>query len=303
MKFGFNLVSMNISKIKELTGHKGQIYSLISNNNSFFSGASDGFIVQWKTGNVNGNLIAKINSPVFCMAIGNNGNNLVIGTFAGNVYTIDLISKKILNTIHLSKKGIYSLLLIDEKNELIAGCGDGMLCVLELSSMRIKINLPLCEYKIREINQMDSKIVVCCGDGFLRFFDKEYYNCLDEIKLQVGGLNSMLKINDCIFTSGKDGKINVYDFFRSKSIKNIPAHHYSIYKIVQINEHFFASASRDKSIKIWNINDLEHPKKLDFKNFNGHTHSVNSLLFMAKKNILISCGDDKKLILWDVKTD
>jgi len=82
----------------------------------------------------------------------------------------------------------------------------------------------------------------------------------------------------------------------------IPAHNYAIYSIVfSPNKKYFATASRDKTIKIWNAEILELLVRIDKKNFDGHTHSVNKLLWSDYKNYLISAGDDRAIMVWEIK--
>lgn len=58
---------------------------------------------------------------------------------------------------------------------------------------------------------------------------------------------------------------------------------------------FLASASRDKTIKLWNVatGDL-------VSSFDGHTNWVQSLLFQPLGKYLVSASDDKSIRLWDL---
>ncbi|PSR03495.1 MAG: hypothetical protein BRD50_05840 [Bacteroidetes bacterium SW_11_45_7] len=65
----------------------------------------------------------------------------------------------------------------------------------------------------------------------------------------------------------------------------------------------FASASRDKTVKLWDAETFELLKVLDNKKFEGHVHSVNKLLWSHEHDLLISCGDDRSVIIWKVTVD
>ena len=78
----------------------------------------------------------------------------------------------------------------------------------------------------------------------------------------------------------------------------IPAHNYMIYDLQFIGE-YLLSASRDKTIKCWNANDLSILQRLDFKS-KGHKHSVNALVILSTDSF-VSCSDDRQVISWKVK--
>jgi coatomer subunit beta' len=61
----------------------------------------------------------------------------------------------------------------------------------------------------------------------------------------------------------------------------------------------FASASLDKTVKVWNINS----KKVALYTLKGHTNGVNCVdYFRGDKPYLISGGDDRLVKIWDYQT-
>ena len=60
----------------------------------------------------------------------------------------------------------------------------------------------------------------------------------------------------------------------------------------------FATASRDKTLKIWDAKTLELLKVVDTLRFGGHINSVNRLLWLP--DCLISASDDRSAIIWGV---
>jgi WD40 repeat protein len=43
---------------------------------------------------------------------------------------------------------------------------------------------------------------------------------------------------------------------------------------------------------------LELKKVIDLEKMLGHSHSVNTLLWLEDKQLLVSAGDDKKIMVW-----
>ena len=68
------------------------------------------------------------------------------------------------------------------------------------------------------------------------------------------------------------------------------------------NELWFASASRDKSIKIWDPRNFKLLKVIDAskKGMNAHINSVNKLLWLSYNNYLVSASDDRSIMVWEI---
>lgn len=58
-----------------------------------------------------------------------------------------------------------------------------------------------------------------------------------------------------------------------------------------------ATGSRDKSIKLWNLNNTR-----EIRSLLGHGASVRSIDFSPEGKILASCANDETFQLWDIKT-
>ena len=95
--------------------------------------------------------------------------------------------------------------------------------------------------------------------------------------------------------------LNFWDAKSFTLIKSLPAHNFAIYSIdFSKDERYFATASRDKTIKIWDADELEFLLRLDREKNAGHAFSVNKVLWSRKENLLLSCSDDKSIKLWSV---
>jgi WD40 repeat protein len=85
-------------------------------------------------------------------------------------------------------------------------------------------------------------------------------------------------------------------------LESIPAHLYSIYSIAfHPTLPFIATASRDKSIKIWDAETFQLLKTISIeKGFDGHHLSINKIIWEPVNNKLISVSDDKLLKIWQI---
>jgi WD40 repeat protein len=60
----------------------------------------------------------------------------------------------------------------------------------------------------------------------------------------------------------------------------------------------FATASRDKTIKLWDFSSGRLLKVLDTVRYGGHVNSVNRLLWVD--NVLLSASDDRTVSIWEI---
>ncbi|MEZ4983971.1 MAG: hypothetical protein R2795_02845 [Saprospiraceae bacterium] len=60
------------------------------------------------------------------------------------------------------------------------------------------------------------------------------------------------------------------------------------------------SASRDKTIRVWDASDLSLRYTLDAVRDGGHINSVNSLYWLPDTHQFASASDDRSIIIWEV---
>lgn len=292
-------------KIGEIDKHAGAVYDISFHNNFIFSVSADGFVARWFLDSLLQDSFAiKCSTPPYCLTFDTINGNLWFGLSNGDLHVINVESKIELKFFQQHKSGLFSLNYLKQKKLIAAGDGDGNLSIWNSNSLELLLILPLNCGKIRKIEfSPDGKLMSVNGlDGKIRIFETVGFN---EIKTLPGHENgaccsffSSITSNEIrLISGGKDGHLKEWDCENLKLIQSVPAHNFAIYDLISVNENQnFISASRDKTIKIWNSFDLSFLQKLDAKS-GGHKHSVNSLL-KIDENRFISCSDDKKIIFW-----
>ncbi len=295
---------MTFNRSKLITGHTASVYGMGegSKPNTIFSAGGDKFVVEWNLLTGEQELLAvKLESPVFSVFFIKKENFLVAGTAVGGLHVIDISTKKELHHFTTHSKGIYDLHYQKEENQLIVLGGDGVLTVWSVPDFKLLRKIPLSSEKLRQIavSEDHGLMAIACGDGTIRLLEPSFFSEIRSIDAHKQGATSVAwhPTKPVLLSGGRDAMLKCWNGREQyKCIVELPAHNYAIYTIVfNTAQQLIATASRDKTIKIWDANTLETLQKLDVKN-GGHTHSVNKLLW--KNDILVSCGDDRKIIIW-----
>jgi len=106
-----------------------------------------------------------------------------------------------------------------------------------------------------------------------------------------------------LLSGGRDALLKCWhlDQNKPKLETSINAHWFTINAIaLHPNGHIFATASRDKTIKIWDSKTLKVLKVLEGVRDGGHVNSVNTLLWIDGGKLLASAGDDRTIVLWEL---
>ncbi len=288
-------------KILEISGHAGAVYTGAVDQNFLYSGSADHYVTRWNIDTGEQDKFAiKMDQSVYALEFISE-NVLAVGLSNGSLYLFDIVAKNELRHFVQHIKAIFSITSNPLKNQFYVGDADGNLSIWNSQTLELLIYVPLDCGKIRDIavNDNGELMSVSCQDGTTRIFETVGFNEIITLITHNGGATvSCFDVNDPeqILTGGKDAHLNLWNWKTSGLIKSIPAHNYVIYDICFLNPDFFATASRDKTIKIWDAKTNQIIQRLDIKS-GGHKHSVNKLVKINDETFA-SFGDDKRIIIW-----
>lgn len=295
---------MIFKKRKELTGHSAGVYSLAYDGTFLYSGSADRFVTRWdlETG-IQDKFAIRFENPVYSICLINSSKFLAVGLSSGDLHIFDLELKTEIKFFTQHKKALFSITENSLKKQFYVTDADGNLSIWNNENFDLLVYLPLDCGKIRRIavSKSGSYFALVGQDGFVRIFDTEFFNEQKTLQAHKGGATAVLfhpKNEDWILTGGKDALLKCWNWKEDKLVAEIPGHNYVIYDIVSIHDgEQFITASRDKTIKIWNTEKLSFLQRLDSK-VGGHRHSVNCLVKM-NENSFASGSDDKRIIVWE----
>jgi WD40 repeat protein len=301
---------IKVNKVHAFTGHSGAVYSLENSKEPalFYSGSSDKYLAQWNLEQlIPEKFAAQFPSIVYSICLVAEQNILLVGTSAGSIHVIDLLKKEEIKILQHHTDGVFKIKYNSQEQLFYSVGADGNFAVCSLVSLSLIKIKKLCNAKVRGIDycKVINELAVASSDGYIRIFDLKTLELKHEFIAHQQAANCLCYSPDGLYllSGGKDAHLNVWNVSAHyESIKSIPAHNFAIYDIVYSpDKRMFATASRDKTLKIWDALTFELLVRVNKENFDGHVNSVNKLLWSKFNNYLISCGDDRSILVWEIQ--
>ena len=303
---------MEIEKIAQLTGHQAAVFAVGEGRTPqhIISGAGDGWLVEWDLAKPDvGQLLAKVERNIFALQYIKMQNRIVVGDMDGGVRFVDLDNpEKTLNIKHHSK-GCFDIQLFE--NQLFTIGGEGNITRWSVEESRSLESLQLSAKSLRslDISVEKREIVVGASDGNVYFLDLDTFDLKKTLK--AAHTNSVFSArfspdSKQLLTGGRDALLKLWTLGTPQYFEEIsvPAHLFTLNSIAfhPTQSFVFATASRDKTIKIWNIEgkNLVLRKVIDTIRHGCHIRSVNRLFWSTYNDYLISVSDDRSLIVWKI---
>lgn len=295
---------MQIEQISKFALHKGSVYALVNGNSgsSFLSAGSEGIVVQWNLNDpLNAVAIAKVDGQVFSLLLLPEKNHLVIGTMSGGLHIIDLNEKKEIHYITYHEQSIFDIKLYEQ--QLLVASKDGTLSVWSVKdySLQRVVNVSDLSLRMIDLHSSRKEAAIACSDNNTYLLNLEHWKIKAVLQ---GPSNSVFSVayvpgSEKLLAGSRDAQLYVYDLITKQLEKQIKAHLYTINHLQFISGNkYFATASRDKTIRIWEAETFELLKVLDKEKSNGHINSVNRLLWIPSQSVLLSASDDRSIIAW-----
>lgn len=302
---------MKFEKLIQLSGHNSAVYAVEKGLEAeqFFSGSGDNLVVQWNLKSLDaGTVLVQASATVYCLRLIAAQNSLLVGTSTGGVHVVDLVTRKEQRLLQYHTQGIFDIQFSAKNNLLVLAAGDGVISFCSLNDFSLIKQIKLCNQKLRSVafNADENRLAVGCGDGSIVLMDAANLSIISRLQAhkENWSCNVVTFLSDTVLLSGgRDAMMNVIVCSANelKITQAIAAHNYAIYAIqFSIDGKYFATASRDKSIKIWDAKTFGVIQKLDNTKA-GHLNSVNKILWSRYNDYLISASDDRSLIVWESK--
>lgn len=291
-----------------LTGHNSSIFAIIPYKapHLFLSGAGDGWIVAWNFKDPEmGRLVAKVETQIFSLCYLADANKVVAGNMNGGVHWVDLANPTDTKNILHHQKGVFAIQQIGDY--LLTAGGAGMLTRWDVVNQKTIESLHLSNQSLRcmTYSLQRNEIAIGASDHNIYLLDADTLAIKQTIK--AAHENSVFTIKysanqQFLISGGRDAHLRVRDLHQDgQEISFQPAHWFTINDIAfHPKAPIFATASRDKTIKIWDAETYQLLKVIETVRDRGHLNSVNRLFWSTFNDYLVSCGDDRSIMIWDI---
>ena len=248
----------------------------------------------------------KVETQIFSLCYLAEANKVVAGNMNGGVHWVDLSNPTETKNVLHHQKGVFAMQQIG--HYLLTAGGAGMLTRWDIAQQRTIESLHLSNQSLRCIAYASSRkeLAVGASDHNIYLLDADTLEIKQIIKS--AHKNSVFTIKYSpderfLISGGRDAHLRVRDLQKDgQEISTQPAHWYTINDLVfHPKAPIFATASRDKTIKIWDADTYQLLKVIETVRDQGHLNSVNRLFWSTFNDYLVSCGDDRSIIIWDIK--
>jgi WD40 repeat protein len=293
------LKSLQIERIDTFSGHRGPVYALeLGQESLFYSAGSDGWIVQWNLAKPDlGKVVAQVEGSVYALNLDSEGI-LWIGHNYQGIQGVRVSDQSLVFSIPTTGLSIFSIEFVGSTAWI--GHNGGLITVIDLATKSVLKHVKASEKSVRTILSIaDNKVAVGYSDGFVRIFDSDY-QLMKAFQAHESSVFSLAERGGELFSVGKDARIKQWDS-NYALVNEVVGHIYAIHDLqFSPDGNWFATASMDKTVKIWETQGLKLRKVLDASRLGGHKNSVNKLIWSSFNDLLVSASDDKNLSIWKI---
>lgn len=300
--------TVQVEKLGEYVGHKGSLYAMAVDEEGgyLFSSGDDGIVAKW---NLHGSWeegegLLTSSRAIYTLSYLPEHKLLAAGASDGIIYFYDFKKKALLHSMQLGNGAIFDL-KEDKANQLLWVLqGNGLLSAIQLPGINLKGQTQITNEHLRSIESGGEEHMWFIGssDHHIHRWDGKKKVVSEKWKAHDNSVFSLKShpTGKYLLSGGRDAHLNVWDMKNDyRQEHSIPAHMFTINDICfSPDESYFLTASRDKTMKLWDSETFDLLKVIDAPRNDAHKHSVNKLLWLSTDNSVLSCSDDRRLIRW-----
>ena len=197
--------------------------------------------------------------------------------------------------------------LVEFGDRLLSAGGNGKLGIWNVQTTELEESISLTHARLRSLALgPDLKtLAVGASDGHIYLLDTSRWIILHKIdQAHVPSVFAVQWLDqNTLISGGRDAHMKVWQLGENvKELRDLAAHWYTVNQIqVRPQGDLLATASRDKTIRIWELTDFQLVGTLDAGRYNGHLNSVNDIRWASSGQELYSASDDRTICKWSFR--
>ncbi|MCS6917137.1 MAG: hypothetical protein RMK52_03685 [Chitinophagales bacterium] len=293
-----------VSLLQCRSGHRGSVYALAAGGEGeFFSAGSDGLLLGWQQ-HGQPRRVSSFPVQIFSLCYLSGANHLLAGSMHGEVFVADAQTGSLLHQLNLHTDSVFRIAHFQDRIYTVSK--DGTVTVLSADGRYTELHRWKPGRQALRSLAAHSHCPLAIGgaDGQILLFDR----LTGQIRATLSGPQATVfcltydSEGQRLYAGSRDARLYVFNPFSGAVQQQINAHMFTINDLKLIyDDAWLVTASRDKSIRIWNTQNLELKLSLKAESNGGHSHSVNALLWMPQWQELISAGDDRVIRVWKIE--
>lgn len=288
-----------------LIGHQNPIYTLAvdEQNSLLYSAGNDKGIVEWDLHNLKfKRVLCTVPSSVYNLCYIAEKDLLVASLRTGGMLVIRKSEPELIAKLAIEKGAAFVVKAILSKNELIAIDEFGKAYVWNLENFELLYSFQVTNTTVRSLEIEEERHLMAVGDknGFVHLLDIRDYHSLQSMKIHTQSVTSLAFVDGHLISGGRDAKMYKLSIIDLDVRAEVTPHMFTVYGIVPLCNSYFASVSRDKTLKVWDT-ELKLQKNVSRdRGIDSHHLSINAVVYSPTLQLLCTAGDDKMVKVWKI---
>jgi len=312
----YNPLAPKFNQLDEINPHTRIVYTVCASerDNMIASGSDDKTIRLWRrvkngssTSSTGARCIAnlQLRSCINSLAFSPNGDLLAAALDSGWIELYSLATGKMVGALEgQTTSEVWTICFSPDGSNIISGALDRAVRIWDVRERE-------CRWALRghdewvngvAVSNDGTTIVSGSGDKTVRFWDTKRMQCRSTLRGHQDFVRSVCVTEDSsmVVSASDDCSLMVWNMKSAKLEKTLNGHAKGIYSVAAGKGSIVASASRDASVKIWDVNPKSKKDK-ELQTYQGHRGDVNSCAFLARGRYVAAGSDDKTVQVFKVE--
>lgn len=299
------LKPIDVTLVATLKGHQNPIFALTRDPQEqlLYTGGNDKGVVEWDLSTYSfKRVLCQVGSSVYTLLRIPNSPWLAVGLRSGEVLIVDVHVQKLVARLRVQSGAVFSVQYIASKNELIAIGEEGVAYVWDTQEFQLLYRFQVIKETVRVIAVAADEKTLSFGDkqGGVHLYSASDFHPIAHEQIHSMPVTSMLFNQGALLSGGRDAKMFRLHAETLHVEHEIVPHMFTVYGLAADHSgRYIASASRDKTWKIWNASDLRLLKNISVdRGYDSHLLSINNILW--EEDCVYTVSDDKTIRVWQV---